>query len=70
MTITTFTFIFGVELMKELCSAFAQGICADEMEQYLIYRLTSLESGLSWQDARLVIPVFLKRQLLDIIIYN
>ena len=30
------------------------------------YRLASLEVGLSWQDIMLVIPVFLKRQLIDL----
>ena len=34
------------------------------------YCLTSLEIGISWQDVMLVIPVFLKRQLLDLNVTN
>ena len=34
------------------------------------YRLASPEVSLSWQDVRLVIPMFLKRHLLDLNVKN
>ena len=50
------------------CFVFAPRVSCRTGE--LIYRLASPEVGLSWQDARFVIPVFLKRQLLDLYVKN
>ena len=49
--------------MRELCRTGAIGIL-------LTYRLTSLEVGFSWLDVRLLIPLLLKRQLLDLNVKN
>ena len=48
-------FVFAVRV---LCPTGAEG-------NLPTYRLKSLEVGLSWQAVRIIISVFLKRQLLD-----